>query len=169
MLYALIYFSIQVIGLVYIQARFHLHQENQMDQMMLTMALSMVFGLSIGLLSGLIFYGNLYESTIYGATGAALLAIIFRFRMPYYTIMEGIFSGIMAGMMGAMLAEMLTISQGHRLLFVACMLTSVTSTLYISFSLTKSNRSSTQTNHSLLFILTCIWMLLALSTFPNNG
>ncbi|WP_101842567.1 plastocyanin/azurin family copper-binding protein [Halobacillus sp. Marseille-P3879] len=123
----------------------------QMTSMVIAMALSMSFGLFIGYISGVLFSGDLFFSTILGMILGMITGFLSGLPSGLLTVIEGMFSGIMGGMMGAMLGEMINPRDQElllKILFFMCF-----STILLLLGLIQAQINMKKNFNNLLFTM----------------
>ncbi|MCE7793091.1 hypothetical protein K8O68_11740 [Salipaludibacillus sp. CUR1] len=102
---------------------FFINQKNSpMKEMVITMAIAMAAGLCIGAVTGILFHGLLFQSTVFSVAAASVAGLLIGWRFHFLAAVEGFFSGLMAAMMMAMVADMVTLKEAYNLLFLSSML-----------------------------------------------
>ncbi|WP_246943723.1 plastocyanin/azurin family copper-binding protein [Bacillus pinisoli] len=93
--------------------------------MMVAMSSGMMIGLTIGLIGGILYKGDLFLSTLLGASAGIVIGGLTGVVVGVMGLLDGILSGLMGGMMGAMLGEMIDPNYHEvatRSLFVLCIM-----------------------------------------------
>lgn len=158
--------SLYIISMLFIIFFIRVYRGNSshVHHMVMTMSLSMTFGFTLGIIIGIQFQGYFFFSTLSSIIFTGLIGAFIGYFFSPLASVEGIFNGAMAGMMGTMIAEMLTITYGQKLLFVSFLFIILSITFCLRcFIITYNSRDKRM--FSLLYVCTCLWILLVFLTF----
>jgi uncharacterized cupredoxin-like copper-binding protein len=141
-----------------------------MSGMMIAMASGMMIGLVSGVIAGILFKGDLFVSTVIGASAGIVVGGLSGVSVGIMGLLDGFLSGLMGGMMGAMLGEMIDPSYHEittRLMFIICL---VIMLLLISISSRDSSREDkwfSKITHNPVVMITTIGLVLLLSNLQG--